>query len=168
MTISMIAAVAQDLAIGKDNDLLWKLPVDMRFFMRKTDGHCILTGRKNYQSIPPKFRPLKNRTNIVVTRQENFGIGQKIQVVENIKRGIELAGSLNEKELFIIGGGQIYEQTMGMAQRLYVTEVQAKFDNADTFFPEYRNGPWKLRSRIIHPKDPKHQYDFHFTIWERG
>src|ERR1035437_7885391 len=107
--ISIIVAVAENNVIGKDNSLIWHLPADMKYFKEKTSGHCVITGRKNYESIPAKFRPLPNRTNIVITRQANFkALGAT--VVSSIEEAIEKAKQRGDTEIFIIGGAEIYKQ----------------------------------------------------------
>lgn len=166
MIISLIAAVAENGVIGKDNDLIWHLPDDMVYFKRTTENHCVLMGRGNYQSIPRKYRPLKNRTNIIVTTQSDFGADENIKVVHSIDEGINLAREIGEKELFVIGGGQIYRQTLDLAHRLYITEVKAS-PEGDTFFPDIMDKDWTELSRIIHPADEKHAYEFHYTLLER-
>src|SRR5687768_18418770 len=108
MIISMIAALSKNRVIGKNNDLPWKLPDDMKFFMEKTKGHHAIMGRKNYESIPQKFKPLPNRTNIVVTRQKNFDAPGCI-VVDSIDNGLAIAKDNQEAETFIIGGAEIYK-----------------------------------------------------------
>lgn len=163
MIISIIAAVAENGVIGRDNQLVWNLPMDMKFFMKTTEGHCILTGRRNYESIPEKFRPLKNRTNIVVTSQPDYSDGnQELKVVHSVEEGIGLASKLGEKELFVIGGGQIYEQTINLATRLYLTEVKHQFEG-DTFFPSFDQSVFEETSRIIQLPDEWNEYEMHFT-----
>ena len=166
MIISLIAAVAENKVIGKDNQLIWNLPADMRYFMKTTEHHCVLTGRRNYESIPAKYRPLKNRTNIVVTRQDDYGNHEDIQVVASIEEGINYARNQGEKELFIIGGGQIYAQTLDLAHKLYITEVKANLEG-DTFFPDFDGNQWEELSRIKHPADERHPYEFIFTVLQR-
>ncbi len=168
MIISIIAAVAENNVIGRNNQLVWNLPMDMNFFMKTTQGHCILTGRRNYESIPEKFRPLKNRTNIVVTSQPNYSDGhQDFEVVHSVEEGIELALKLGEKELFVIGGGQIYEQTITQANRLYLTEVKHQFEG-DTYFPSFDRSILEEASRIIQLPDEWNEYEMHFTILVKG
>lgn len=165
MIISMIAAVSENRVIGKDNDLVWNLPYDMKYFMDTTSGHHILTGRRNYESIPNKYRPLRNRTNIIVTRQKDYYVDGAI-VVHSIEEGIKIARENREEELFIIGGGQIYEQALPFADRLYLTEVMEVFDG-DTFFPEINQGKWAEISRFHHETDEEHAYAFDFVIYNR-
>src|ERR1035438_6764677 len=111
MIVSSIAAVAENHAIGKNNQLIWRLPSDMKYFREITEGHCIITGRKNYESIPEKFRPLQNRTNIVVTRQKNY-LAPGAIVTHSIEEALDIARKIRETEVFIIGGAEIYAQTM--------------------------------------------------------
>ena len=168
MIISIIAAVAENGVIGGNNKLPWHLPLDMRFFMKTTEGHCILTGRRNYESIPEKFRPLKNRTNIVVTRQQNYAEETaELKIVGSLEEGIEIARKLKEKELFIIGGGQVYEQAMALADRLYITEIKHQFQG-DTYFPDIDPSKWEEVSRIKCAVDKHNAYGMEFVVLERG
>lgn len=166
MQISIIVAKAKNNAIGKDGNLLWHLPKDMKLFKETTLNHCILTGRKNFYSIPEKFRPLTNRTNIIISR--NITLNEPGAIVQNsIQKGIEYAQSLGEKELFIIGGGEIYKQTILIADKLYVTEVDAIFEDADTFFPLIDYNIWKEVQRVTFEKDDKNCYKFDFVIYSK-
>lgn len=165
MIISLIAAVSSNKAIGKNNDLPWKLPDDMKYFMETTKGHHVIMGRKNYESIPMKFRPLPNRSNIVVSRQPNFKAPGCI-VVNSIQHGLDIARNNGELEVFIIGGAEIYKQGLGSTQRMYLTEIDATIDG-DTFFPDFEKNDWIETSRIPHEADDRHQYEFDFVIYER-
>ena len=157
MIISIIVAVAKNNAIGKNNQLLWHLPSDMKFFRERTTGHCVLTGRKNYESIPEKFRPLPNRTNIVVTTQKTYN-APGAHVFGSIEEGIEFARGKNETELFIIGGGEIYRQVMEkhLVHKLYITFIEGDFE-ADTFFPEIDCTRWTELSRTRVEADEKNK-----------
>lgn len=165
MTISMIAAVAENRVIGRDNDLVWRLPDDMRYFMETTRNHIVVMGRKNYESIPAKFRPLPKRTNIVVTRQKEYDAPGCI-LTENIEAALDIARQKGENEVFIIGGGQIYAQSLQIADKLYITEVKDSFEG-DTFFPEFDLKEWIEVSRVSHPKDDKHEHRFDFVVYNR-
>ena len=165
MIISAIAAVSRNFVIGRNNDLPWNLPDDMKFFMQTTKGHHCIMGRKNYDSIPEKFRPLPNRTNIVVTRQKAFRAPGCI-VVNSIERAVEIAQSNGETEVFIIGGADIYRSSMPITQRMYLTEIQAEV-HGDVFFPSFNKTEWKEIKRIHHPADEKHAYAFDFVIYEK-
>jgi dihydrofolate reductase len=163
--ISIIVAVAENNAIGKNNQLLWHLPADMKFFKEKTIGHCVITGRKNYESIPEKFRPLPNRTNIVITRQKNYNAPGAV-VVSSLEEAIEKAKAISNDEIFIIGGGEIYAQSLSLADKIYLTKVHRTFD-ADTFFPELNLDDWEIISSIKYDADDKNEYPFTFMELKR-
>lgn len=165
MTISLIAALTKNRVIGKNNDLPWHLPDDMKYFMQTTKGHYIIMGRKNYQSIPEKFRPLPNRTNIVVTRQTAFS-APGCTVVHSIEAGLRLAHDNNEKEVFIIGGAEIYREGFKHAHKLYFTEIDATLEG-DTFFPSFDKNQWAELSRRHHPADERHAFAFDFVVYEK-
>ncbi|WP_343033787.1 dihydrofolate reductase [Fulvivirga kasyanovii] len=160
-----MAAVAENNVIGKDNDLVWNLPDDMKFFMTKTSGHHVVMGRKNYESIPHKFRPLPNRTNIVMTRQKGLEI-EGAHVVHNLEEALELAEANREEEVFIIGGGEIYKLGLDVADIMYLTEIKASFEG-DAFFPEFDHSAWEETERIPHGTDDKHAYAFDFVTYKR-
>lgn len=163
--ISIIVAVAENNAIGKNNQLLWHLPADMKIFREKTTGHCVITGRKNYESIPERFRPLPNRTNIVITRQHNYSAPGAI-VVSTLNDAIEKAKATGDEEIFIIGGGEIYAQSLAIADKIYLTKVHHSFD-ADTFFPQLNMDEWEIISSSQFPADEKNIYAFSFIELRR-
>ena len=167
MKISLIVAIAENNEIGLNNDLLWRLPNDMKYFKEVTTGHHIITGRKNYISIPKKFRPLPNRTNIVLTRQGNFDEDGCFSF-NNLEDAITFAKENNETELFIIGGGQIYNEVLSknIIDKMYITHVHSNFE-ADTFFPNLDFKSWKKTSSISHDIDEKHPYSFTFAVYEK-
>ncbi|MFT6440816.1 MAG: dihydrofolate reductase [Salibacteraceae bacterium] len=148
MIRSIIVAISENNGIGRDNDLLWHLPSDMKFFRKTTLRHCVITGRKNYESIPEKYRPLAKRTNIVVTRNANYKAEGAV-VKNSLEEALEYAKSENESEVFIIGGGQIYKEAMGknVIDKMYITHV-AKNCDADTFFPEIELSNWNIEGRF--------------------
>lgn len=164
MIISIIVAVAKNNVIGKDNTLIWHLPNDMKFFKETTNGHCIITGRKNYESIPAKFRPLPNRINMVLTRQENYEAPGAV-ICSNLYEALKKAEALRESECFIIGGGEIYKQALPLAQKLYITRIDQEFEG-DTWFPEI-GSEWKLVQEEKHSADEKHKYAYAFCIYEK-
>ncbi len=166
MIISLIAARTQNGVIGKNNDLPWHLPDDMKYFMQTTSAHYVVMGRKNYDSIPEKFRPLPNRTNIVVTRQIGFS-APHCTVVHALTDAITLAEKNNQHELFIIGGSEIYQLAMPYASRLYLTEIQTELEG-DTFFPSFDKTQWSETSRKHHPADDRHRFAFDFVIYEKN
>jgi dihydrofolate reductase len=165
MIISLIAALTKNHVIGKNNDLPWHLPDDMKYFMQTTKGHHVIMGRKNYDSIPEKFRPLPNRTNIVVTRQRDWH-GEKCLVVNSITEAVDIAKKNNESELFIIGGAEIYKLGFPFTQRMYLTEIQTELAG-DTFFPAFSKTDWKEISRKPHPIDERHNFAFDFVVYDK-
>lgn len=167
MIVSIIAAVAKNNVIGKDNNLIWHLPKDMKFFMNTTLNHNIIMGRKNFESIPHKFSPLKNRTNIIVTRNNKLKIASCI-VVKSIEDGIAYAKKNGETECFIIGGGQIYKLALGndLVDRMYITHIEKEFDG-DTFFPNIDYNLWESTELFINKADEKNTIDFAVMRYDR-
>ena len=159
--ITIIAAIGKNNELGKDNQLQWHLPVDLKHCKNLTSGHPIIMGRKTYESIG---KPLPNRTNIVVSRKENW-FEEGILIVPSLKDAIKHAKKINEN-IFIIGGGEIYRNTIDMADRLEITQVNHQTD-ADVFFPKIDENTWIKTDEIHHPKDENHAYDFYFQTWER-
>jgi len=165
MKISMIAAMSENRIIGKNNDLPWHLPDDFQFFKDATNGHHVIMGRKNFESLPHKFKPLPNRTNIVITRNESYGQGEDIHVVNNLKDALAIAQKNDETEAFIIGGGQIYKMGLEVASCIYLTEIHAQVEG-DVYFPEFNRSEWKEVNRVFHPLNDKHQYSFDFVTYQ--
>ena len=144
--LSLIAAVAQNRAIGKNNQLLWHLPEDMRYFRETTRGKTVIMGRKTWESLPAAVRPLPGRRNIVVTRDRHYAAAGAL-LVHSLDEAIGTAG--NEGETFIIGGAELYNQALPLAQRLYLTEVAQVYEG-DVFFPEISATDWQEISRTQH------------------
>ena len=167
MKVLLIVAASENGVIGKDNDLIWHLPNDMRFFKETTLNHHVIMGRKNFESIPHKYRPLPNRTNIVITRQTDYKADGCI-VVNSVEAALEIAKENGDKEPFIIGGGQIYKLALeaNLVDRIYLTKVHHTFDG-DTFFPELNN-KWKEVNKTVNKADEKHAYDYDFITLERN
>ena len=165
MKIAIVVAAAENNAIGKDNRLIWRLPDDMKFFKEKTVGHCIVTGRKNYESIPDKFRPLPDRTNIVVTRSKTYSAPGAI-VVHSVEEAIAKAKAHGETMLGVIGGGEIYREMLKYTDIIWLTRVHHEF-NAHVFFPELDPTVWKITWREEHQADDRHAYAFTFLKYER-
>ena len=166
MIVSLIVAISKNRVIGKDNDLVWHLPNDTKFFKQTTQGHHVIMGRKNFESIPHKFRPLPNRTNIIVTRNKNYSADNCL-VTNSLREAINVAKKNNEEEAFIIGGGEIYELALeeDLVDRIYLTRIYHEFDG-DTFFP-YIDEKWIETHRSEYKKDEKHKYDFTFLTYEK-
>lgn len=160
-TITMIAAAAENDALGKDNELLWHLPDDFKRFKHLTTGHKIIMGRKTYESFP---KPLPNRTHIIITRDETYTTTyEQCIVVHSLEEALSL---VKNEDAFIIGGGEIYKQGEKYSNRIELTRVHASF-NADTFFPEIDNKNWSMISEEYHPKDEKHKVDFTYLTYHR-
>lgn len=138
-TISIIAAIGANRELGKHNELLWYIPEDFKRFKALTTGHPVIMGRKTFESLPEKFRPLPNRTNIVITRNQDFRPAGTL-VAASLAEAIKLAEATpGNEEVFIMGGGQVYHDAITVADRLYLTSVAKNFPEADVFFPEYQN-----------------------------
>ena len=165
MIVSLIAAVSKNRVIGKNNDLPWKLPDDMKYFMDTTRQHAVIMGRKNFDSLPAKFKPLKDRLNIVITRHKEVLKDYDVRAVSSINEAFEQAP--RSEEVFVIGGAEIFSQTLDRADRLYLTEIDAIVDG-DVFFPEYDKTRWKQVSRVHHNADERHAYAFDFVLYERA
>nr|WP_321225424.1 dihydrofolate reductase [uncultured Psychroserpens sp.] len=159
---TIIVAAGENNAIGKDNDLIWHLSDDLKRFKSLTNGHHIIMGRKTFESFP---KPLPNRTHIVITRQNNYKAPDGVIIVNNMEDALDAARS--DKQPFIIGGGEIYKQSMLLADKIEITRVHHSFPNADTFFPEIDKSLWKEIARREHPKDDKHEFSFTFLTYER-
>jgi len=162
MIISCIVAVAEDNVIGKDNDIPWYLPNDLKYFKKRTLNHHIIMGRKCYQSIG---KPLPKRTNVIVTRDPYF-ISSNCIVAQSIEQALNVAYENEEEEVFIIGGGTIYEQTQMIWDKLYLTEVDLKTEG-DIFFPKLDMSEWDLISSEEHKKDDKNKFNHVFKVYQR-
>ncbi len=161
MTVKLIVAVSSHTgAIGKDNDLMWNLPSDMKHFKDTTRGIPVLTGRKNYESIPPKYRPLPGRANIVITRDPSYQ-APGATVCVSIKEALTQAKALKNDSCFVIGGGQIYKQCLaqGLIDELYITWVNASLDG-DAYFEGFEPSLWEGKEMMRQEQDPKHEYSF--------
>ena len=158
--VSAIVAAAENNAIGKDNQLLWHLPNDLRFFKRTTSGHPIVMGRKTFESVG---KPLPNRRNIVVTRQSDYAV-EGADVVHSIQEALSLCA--DNAEVFIVGGAEIYRQALPILGRIYITRVHTEVAG-DTFFPDIDEQDWVLVSEERHPPDDRHAHAYTFMVYER-
>lgn len=159
--IKLIVAKASNNVIGDKNNLIWHLPNDLKHFKTITTGHPIIMGRKTYESLG---RPLPNRTNIIITRDQSFS-DDKIIVTHSLDQALEKAKDINE-DVFIIGGGEIYKQAMEYVDVIYITEVHHEF-NGDTYFPEIDEESFEEVERVHHMKDEKHPYAYSFVTYKR-
>ncbi len=163
MIISSIVAVGRNNEIGVDDDLPWHLPADLKYFKNTTSGHHVLMGRKSFDSVG---RPLPGRTNIIVTQNQAF-YHSGVHVVHAISDGIKLARDAGEEELFILGGGTIYEQTQHIWNKLYITEIDIEVPAANAFFPKIDFSKWKLSSEKCFPSDDENHYEYCFKVFTR-
>jgi dihydrofolate reductase len=163
MIISLVAAVDQRGGIGKENRMPWHLSDDLKHFRRLTKGHYVLMGRKTYDSAEGK---MPDRTLLVLSRDAAFQPADA-RVVASLDEGIDLAHAAGEKELFVIGGAQVFALALLLAQRLYLTRVHADA-NADVFFPAFDMTEWKLISQQDFPAGPKNDFAFSIMHLERG
>ena len=157
----LIVAIADNLAIGKDNALLWHIAEDMKFFRTTTTGSPVIMGRKTYESIG---RPLPKRLNIVISRSMEAPEG--VIVVDSLEKAFAAAEESGAEKCFVMGGGQIYREAMADADVLYVTEVHAAFE-ADTFFPEIDPQVWEACERSGAVTDEKSGYEYEFVTYRR-
>ncbi|MBU90096.1 type 3 dihydrofolate reductase [Candidatus Woesearchaeota archaeon] len=162
MILSIIAAIGKNKVIGKDNDLPWGrgLPADMKHFKELTAGKPVLMGRKTFESIG---KPLPNRINIIITRDENYKAEGCI-VVHSIDEAVKAAG--NAEEVMVIGGSQIYKEFLPRANKMYLTIVDADFEG-DTYFPEYKVEDWKETAYEEHERDAENPYNYTFLVLTR-
>lgn len=163
-TISLIVAKAQNEAIGKDNDLLWRIKDDLQNFKHLTSHHVVIHGRKSYESIG---KPLPNRTNIIITRSSDY-TAEGAFVCHSLDEAITLGKRLeHHDEVFIIGGAEIYRQSLPHVSRLYISQVHAVFPEADVFFPELDLNQWRCVKRQSFNQSEFNEYAFDFTVWEK-
>lgn len=160
--VSIIVAAAKNNAIGKNNQLLWHMPADLKFFRKTTSGHTVIMGRKTFESVG---QALPKRRNIVITRQENYQ-AEHTEVVSSLEEALALCAQ-NEEEIFIVGGAQIYEQAMSLTDKLYLTRINHEFEDADTFFPEINDQEWQLEEVEHHESDEKNPYDYSFYLYTK-
>ncbi|PAD36719.1 dihydrofolate reductase [Terribacillus saccharophilus] len=160
--ISLLFAMDQNRGIGYENDLPWRLPRDLRFFKEKTTGQIIVMGRKTLDSMNGA---LPNRTNVVLTRDKAFK-ADGVTILHDVNAVKELADEHSEKEIFIIGGSEIFSQTLEIADRIYMTYIEESFP-ADTYFPDFPLNKWQETSREKGVKDERNPYDYYFIQYDR-
>ena len=158
-SITIIVAAAENNAIGKDNDLIWSLPNDLKRFKKLTSGHSIIMGRKTFDSFPGL---LPNRKHIVISRNKNISFSDEVTVVNNFEDAIRETG--DDENPFIIGGGQIYKLAMDLGDKIELTRVHEEF-KADTFFPKIDENKWKLIHEEFNEKDERHQFSFTYKTY---
>ena len=157
--LTLIHATSTNNALGKDNQLVWHLPDDFKRFKTLTSGHYIIMGRKTFESFP---KPLPNRTHVIITRQKNYEAPEGCIVVSSLEKAIEICPK--SEEVFIIGGGEIYKQSINIADKVELTRVHTEVE-ADTFFPEINPEKWDVVFEEHHTKDENHAFDFTFLTF---
>ena len=160
--ITIIAAIGQNNELGKNNQIIWHLPDDFKRFKAITSGHYIIMGRKTFESFP---KPLPNRTHIIITRNQNYTAPEGCFVVNSLEKAIEICPK--NETIFIIGGGEIYKQSIKLADCLELTRVHNTFE-ADAFFPILEASKWKLEASEFHDKDDKHAHSFAFETYKKA
>lgn len=158
---SIIVAASDNNVIGHNNDLLWTLPIDMAYFKKLTTGNTVIMGRKTWESIPEKYRPLEGRVNIIVSRQKNY-VANGAMVFDTLTKAIKKAS--NDKNTFIIGGGEIYKESLIFVDKIYMTRVHTTIEG-DTTFPELDG--WVIESELNVKQDIKNEHDMTFQILKR-
>jgi len=159
--IIAIAAIAENHALGKDNNLLWHLPNDFKRFKTLTSGHFIIMGRKTFDSFP---KPLPNRTHIIISRK-SYQNTADVKYVKTLDQAFEICPK--NEDLYVIGGGEIYKQSLPFCDKLELTYVHESFSDADTFFPPFDKNEWTLIFEEFHEKDEKHPFSFTFKTFVR-
>lgn len=165
MIISLIVAYSKNRAIGLDNKMLWHLSDDFKNYKKITTGHCLVMGRKTFESIG---KPLPNRTSIIITRNTEYKAPEGCYVVYSLEEALDTAKKLGETECFINGGAQIYEQSLEYVTRAYITDVDCEIEKADTYFPNVDFTAWEKIESFEHPKDEKNEYPWTFNLYERN
>ncbi|CAJ1789613.1 type 3 dihydrofolate reductase [Aeromonas veronii] len=162
MKISMIAAMAHDRVIGKDNQMPWHLPADLAHFKRVTLGKPVLMGRKTFESIG---RPLPGRRNLVISRNPGYQ-AEGIEVVGSVEAALALLAGSSVEELMVIGGGHLYAEMLPSADCLYLTRIDLAVEG-DTRFPAFDDGQWQRVDCESHPADEKNPHPYSFETWQR-
>jgi dihydrofolate reductase len=163
MNITLIVAAAEDNAIGKNNRMLWHLRADMHYFKNTTWGMPVIMGRKTFESLG---KPLAGRENIVITKQANW-IAPGVEVANSLSDALILAEKLQTNEVFVIGGGQVYAESLPLAHNVLLTRVHASFSDADVHFPELDGDVWSLTKATQVAADAQNDFACTFEVWER-
>ena len=154
--IILVAAIAKNWAIGKNNSMLWHLPNDFKHFKNVTSGNLILMGRKTFESLPGV---LPNRKHLIITKQNNYAVPEQCETYPTITSAIE---KYKDQTIYIIGGGEIYKQTLPIADQMEITLVDEDFEDADAFFPEFNWNDWEITAKTEYTKDEKHKFNYTF------
>lgn len=155
MSISIIVALSKNDCIGINGKLPWDIPEDLRHFKKITKGHAVIMGRKTWESLPQKFRPLPNRTNIVITRQKNYQLPEKVLCFQSLRDAV-----IAFPHAFVIGGAELYALALPLTETLYITEIETHIENCTTFFPKIDMTVWRETERENHK-------NFSFVIYKK-
>lgn len=160
MNLTLIAAMAKNRVIGKDNDLIWHFPDDLKHFKKLTSGHHVIMGRKTYESVG---RPLPNRTNIIITRQQDYQ-AEGCLIAHDLESALALVE--NDDQPFIVGGAEIYKQSLDFAKTIELTLIHSEYEG-DTYFPDFDTNIWKLARGEKREADDKHAHPFEFLTYKK-
>jgi len=166
--VAIVVAMSENRVIGKDGNLPWRLPRDMSRFVELTGNNIVVMGRKTWDSIPDKFKPLKRRINLVLSRDPEFK-PEGCSVFSNLQTAIRMVQELEpKKKIFVIGGESVYKEALrlGIVEQMFITMVHARFEG-DTFFPEINGDEWKATGGFRIPRDKENEYDMSFLLFER-
>ncbi len=165
MVVSLIVAAAENNAIGRNNSLPWNLPEDLRFFKRTTIGKPVIMGRKTFESLG---QALPGRLNIVLSNNSRLQVPDGVLVYNDVQAALDHLQKLDPEECFIIGGSKVFENTMSLIERMYITRVHSDIPDADAFFPDIDHTHWKLVWEEKHKADDRHKFDYTFQKYERA
>ena len=164
MNIYHIVAASENNVIGKDNELPWHLPKDFKYFKNKTWSMPVIMGRNTYESMK---KDLPGRMNVVITSRKDWH-PEKVEIAHSINEAIDKAKESDTREIFIIGGGEIFKKTMNIVDRIYLTRVHTVIEGGDTFYPDIDTNIWNCTSATSFDADEKNNYPFTFEVWERN
>lgn len=164
MRISTIVAYDKNRAIGHSGNLPWEIKDDFENYKKITEGHCLIMGRKTYES---NTQPIAGRTNIVITSNREYEVPKGTYVRHSVEDGIKLALELGDDECFINGGGEIYKAGMSHVTKAYITQVHCEINGADSFFPDVDFSTWENEDGFVHEKDERNQYKWEFKVYTR-
>ena len=165
MIISLIVAFSKNRAIGLDNKMLWRLSDDFKNYKKITMGHCLIMGRKTFESIG---KPLPGRTSIIITRNKSYQAPERVHITHSLDEAINLAKTLGDEECFINGGGEIYKQSLDLIDKVYLTRVDCEIKHADAFFPEIDFSSWSKIGGFDFSADEKNDHNWSFSTYIRN
>lgn len=166
--VALIAAIGANFELGRNNELLWHLNEDMQFFKQQTRKHYVIMGRKSFESIPKKYRPLPDRVNIIISRDPDY-MYEECYTFTNLQEALQMARENGEDKVFIIGGGEIYKMALeqNLVDEMYLTHVHATFENADVHFPAFDSSLWNKSPLQSIKADSQNEFDFDICFYEK-